>query len=102
MKKGFTLIELLAVIIVLGMVIALALPGVNKIIESSEKRTFIADANFIIESVRNKVKAGEYIGIEGSNEVLRKLGFYVEKEGTFKKSGTDIIYDDYTYRLNLK
>lgn len=38
----------------------------------------------------------------GSNAVLRKLGFYVEKEGTFKKSGTDIIYDEYTYRLDLK
>lgn len=38
----------------------------------------------------------------GSNGVLKKLGFYVEKEGTFKKSGTDIIYDDNTYRLNLK
>ena len=38
----------------------------------------------------------------GSNRVLNKLGFYVEKEGTFKKSMTNIIYDDYTYRLNLK
>lgn len=38
----------------------------------------------------------------GSNAVLRKLGFYVEKEGTFKKSGTDIIYEEYTYRLDLE
>lgn len=38
---------------------------------------------------------------EGSNAVLRKLGFYIEKEGTFKKCGTDIIYDEYTYRLDL-
>ncbi|MEG1255032.1 GNAT family N-acetyltransferase [Clostridium sp.] len=38
----------------------------------------------------------------GSNAVLRKLGFYVEKEGTFKKCGTDIIYDEYTYRLDLE
>ncbi len=38
----------------------------------------------------------------GSNAVLRKLGFYVEKEGSFKKSGTDIIYDEYTYRLDLE
>jgi len=37
----------------------------------------------------------------GSNEVLKKLNFYVEKEGAFKKSCTDIIYDDYTYRLDL-
>lgn len=38
----------------------------------------------------------------GSNAVLKKLNFYVEKEGTFKKSGTDIIYDEYTYRLDLE
>lgn len=38
----------------------------------------------------------------GSNRLLNKLGFYVEKEGTFKKSCTDIFYDDYTYRLNIK
>jgi ribosomal-protein-alanine N-acetyltransferase len=37
----------------------------------------------------------------GSNAVLRKLDFYIEKEGTFKKCGTDIIYDECTYRLDL-
>lgn len=37
-----------------------------------------------------------------SNAVLRKLYFYIEKEGTFKKCGTDIIYDEYTYRLDLE
>ncbi|WP_160679917.1 GNAT family N-acetyltransferase [Clostridium sp. C8-1-8] len=36
-----------------------------------------------------------------SNAVLKKLNFYVEKEGTFKKSGTDIVYDEYIYRLDL-
>lgn len=38
----------------------------------------------------------------GSNAVLKKLGFYVEKEGTFKKRLTDIVYDEYTYRLDLE
>lgn len=38
----------------------------------------------------------------GSNAVLRKLGFHIEKEGNFKKHGTDIVYDNYTYRLDLK
>lgn len=37
-----------------------------------------------------------------SNAVLKRLGFYIEKEGSFKKSCTDIVYDDYTHRLNLK
>ena len=38
----------------------------------------------------------------GSNAVLKKLGFYVEKEGSFKKRETDIVYDEYTYRLDLE
>ncbi|QAA32253.1 GNAT family N-acetyltransferase [Clostridium manihotivorum] len=38
----------------------------------------------------------------GSNAVLKKLNFYVEKEGTFKKMGTHIIYDEYMYRLDLE
>ncbi len=36
-----------------------------------------------------------------SNAVLRKLGFFIEKEGSFKKYGTDIVYKNYTYRLNI-
>lgn len=38
----------------------------------------------------------------GSNALVRKLGFHIEKEGSFKKHGTDIVYDNYTYRLDLK
>lgn len=36
-----------------------------------------------------------------SNAVLKKLGFTVEKEGSFSKQGTDITYNDYTYKLDL-
>ena len=39
---------------------------------------------------------------DGSNGVLKKLGFFIEKEGSFKKSGTDIVYSEYTYRLDLE
>ncbi|WP_373899440.1 GNAT family N-acetyltransferase [Haloimpatiens sp. FM7315] len=37
-----------------------------------------------------------------SNKVMKKLNFYVEKEDTFKKTGTDIVYDEYVYRLDLQ
>jgi len=39
---------------------------------------------------------------EGSNAVLRKLGFYVEREDAFKKRQTDIVFDSYVYRLDLE
>lgn len=38
----------------------------------------------------------------GSNAVIRKLGFRVEGEGTFRKRNTDIIYDQYIYSLELE
>lgn len=37
----------------------------------------------------------------GSNVLLEKLGFKIKKESCFKKSGTNIIYENYTYQLNL-
>lgn len=35
----------------------------------------------------------------GSNAVMKKLGFKVIKEGAFKKSGTDLVFEEYTYQL---
>lgn len=37
----------------------------------------------------------------GSNAVLKKLHFYVEKEGSFRKSETNIIYEEYSYCLEV-
>ena len=36
----------------------------------------------------------------GSNALMRKLGFHVEKEGSFRKRNTDIVYAEYIYRLD--
>lgn len=57
--------------------------------------------NFCMENGSKYITADVAKLNEGSNAVLRKLGFKIEKEGTFKKGGTDIIYEEYTYRLDL-
>lgn len=39
----------------------------------------------------------------GSNALLRKLGFRVWKDdGSFRKHGTDIVYPEYVYRLDIR
>ena len=40
MKRGFTLVELLAVIIALGIVVGIAVPGITKIMEKSKLKAF--------------------------------------------------------------
>jgi len=36
-----------------------------------------------------------------SNRVLQKCGFSIDKESSFKKSGTDVVYPSFIYKLNL-
>lgn len=56
--------------------------------------------DFCVESGAEYITADVAKLNDGSNAVLRKLGFKIEKEGSFKKSETDVIYEKYTYRID--
>lgn len=53
-KRGFTLIEMLAVIVILAIILAIAIPSVLGIIRSSKKSSFESDAKVIIRAVETK------------------------------------------------
>jgi type IV pilus assembly protein PilA len=66
-QKGFTLIELLAVIVILGIIAAIAIPAISNVINKSEKKAAAQEGLQIInaakmfmanESDANKVTAG--------------------------------------------
>ena len=63
-KKGFTLIELLAVIVVLGLLMAIAIPSVTKYITESRKKTTTTTLNNYISAVITEVNDLEYIFTE--------------------------------------
>lgn len=54
-KKGFTLIELLAVIVILAILVAVAVPAVTRYLSTARKGTYADNAQSAISAVRNDV-----------------------------------------------
>lgn len=53
-NRGFTLIELLAVIVILAIILAIAIPGISGIINNSTKSSFKSDAKMILKAINYK------------------------------------------------
>lgn len=60
-KKGFTLIELLAVLVIIGIVFLIAVPGVTKIIKKTEMDAFNANLKSLAESAENHYKVNAHL-----------------------------------------
>lgn len=68
-KKGFTLVELLAVIVILGILAAVAILSISNILDNARKDTYVANANAAIGAFRT-----EYMMNAGTNEDFVKVG----------------------------
>ena len=56
-NKGFTLIELLAVIVILGILLAIAIPSVAKYINTARKSTYVENVQSYARAAKNEVLA---------------------------------------------
>ena len=90
MNKGFTLIELLAVIVILAIILAIAVPRITSLIDNSKKNSFESSTKMLLRAVQIKLLENSSFDITTINKDNLETLFNIDGDNYSKVS---IKYD---------
>lgn len=94
-KKGFTLIELLAVIVILALVLAIAIPSINKYLNQSKTSAYNAQLSTIIEAAQAYASTNTSLLQNNPNNVTKITLGQLKSVGFIKYDFKNPINDKY-------
>ena len=90
-KKGFTLVELLAVIVILAIILAIAIPGISGIINRAKKGVFESNVKMIITGIEYKVLEATSVPLVLIQPIMIMLQLQAWTQSLFKLHQVQIV-----------
>ncbi|MDQ0232817.1 type II secretion system protein [Metabacillus malikii] len=90
-QRGLTLIELLAVIVILGIIAAIAVPAIGNLIENSREKATVSDAVQIIDAAKI-ARAEKPETVTFNREALKGYLDKVKTDENFQVSYNEGVY----------